>query len=281
MKRLGFLLLAIFISTLFSCDKISPPFTEDTDENVDTNAVIRKVLLEDYTGHRCVNCPTAAVTAMDLKALYGEKIVVMAVHAGSWAIPFAGTFSYDFRSAAGTEYDATFGISTVGNPNGMVNRKMVASSIIIAPTAWGSTIAGIIDLPPDAEIEINNTYNSASKLLNTEIKSEFLNSMTGLYKLCVLILEDSIVKPQANNNSNLGPDPITNYMHRHVLRGAINSTWGDSLAIDPTVTGAFITKNYTNYALNPAWDENHCIIIAFIFNAVTNEIVQVEEKKMK
>ncbi|NVO02660.1 MAG: Omp28 family outer membrane lipoprotein [Bacteroidetes bacterium] len=282
MKNLILFFAGILLTAIYSCDKVSPPYTVTNNNGPDTNAVIRKVLLEDYTGHMCVNCPTAAVTASDLKTLYGEKLIVMAVHAGSFAAPYSGAFSYDFRSPAGTEYDATFGISAIGNPNGMVNRKTVNSSIVIAPSGWGSTISEIIDLPPDASMKITNTYNSGLKKLNTEIKSQFLNSLTGLYKLCVLILEDSIVAPQQNTNPDVGAVPtITNYVHRHVLRGAINSTWGDSLTTNPTPSDLPITKSYSNFTINNVWDENHCYIIAFIYNAVTNEIVQVEEKKMK
>jgi hypothetical protein len=288
MKYFSILVFVILITTLYSCDKVSPPFTEGTGSNIDTAEIVRKVLLEDYTGHTCVNCPTAAVIASDLKTLYGEKLIVMSVHAGSFAAPYSGVFSYDFRSPAGTEYNATFEISAIGNPLGMVNRKTVNSSIIISPSAWGSTISEIIDLPPDASMKITNTYNSGTKELNTEIKSKFLNPLTGLYKLVVLVLEDSIVAPQQNGVNEIPgyPSPnantiITNYVHRHVLRGAINSTWGDTLAIDPIPTSTFITKTYNNYTLNSAWDENHCMVIAFIYNAVTNEIVQVEEKKIK
>ena len=288
MKYFSILVFVIFITVLYSCDKVSPPYAVTNNNGPDTNAVIRKVLLEDYTGHKCPNCPAAAVTASDLKAIYGEKLIVMSVHAGSFANVFSPDFLYDFRCTSGNEYNTFFGISIVGNPNGMINRKFVNSSIIIAPTAWGSTLSEIIDLPPDANIQITNTYNSGTKELNTEIKSKFLNPLTGLYKLVVLVLEDSIVAPQQNGVNEIPgyPSPnantiITNYVHRHVLRGAINSTWGDTLAIDPIPTSTFITKTYNNYTLNSAWDENHCMVIAFIYNAVTNEIVQVEEKKIK
>ena len=38
-----------------SCDEINPPYTLNF--TVDTSKVVRKTLLEEFTGHTCPNCP--------------------------------------------------------------------------------------------------------------------------------------------------------------------------------------------------------------------------------
>jgi thiol-disulfide isomerase/thioredoxin len=44
--------------------------------------VTRRVLLEDFTGHTCNNCPAAAVIAEGLQTFYGEdQLILVGVHA--------------------------------------------------------------------------------------------------------------------------------------------------------------------------------------------------------
>ena len=48
----------------------------------------RVVLLEDFTGQRCSNCPTATAVIEQLHEAYGEALVAVGIHCGPLA--FAG-----------------------------------------------------------------------------------------------------------------------------------------------------------------------------------------------
>ena len=43
------------------------------------------VLIEDFTGQRCVNCPTATQKIKELEAEYGDRIIAVAIHCGPFA----------------------------------------------------------------------------------------------------------------------------------------------------------------------------------------------------
>ena len=135
---------------------------------------VKKVLLEDYTGHTCVNCPKAAVTARTLKEQYGEALVVMAVHAGWFAKPAGSPFGYDFRTAAGDSWDTYFGIGQVGNPNGMVNRKYTAGTPILSPSAWANSVAAAAAEEPIVELQVIAEYNETEDNLCIHTKTTFL-----------------------------------------------------------------------------------------------------------
>src|SRR5687768_4725486 len=97
MKRFFKLILCLIVYSIYlsSCDKVKDPYSTTLDGGGDTTATVvkvRKVLLEEYTGHRCGNCPPAAVTAQTLKSTYGERLVVMTVHAGFFAEPKASPY---------------------------------------------------------------------------------------------------------------------------------------------------------------------------------------------
>jgi hypothetical protein len=61
--------------------ELNPTFTPNTNTN-------RNVLLEDYTGHRCNNCPAAATIAKNIEAANPNRVFIMSVHAG----PIGSTF---------------------------------------------------------------------------------------------------------------------------------------------------------------------------------------------
>ncbi|MFH0895115.1 MAG: Omp28 family outer membrane lipoprotein [Bacteroidota bacterium] len=281
MKKFKIFILAVSAGFLIfqSCDKVTPPYKSGSSSN-DTNTKVRKVLLEDYTGHKCPNCPAGAKTAHDLKTVYGEKLIILSVHAGFYSTPDAtGDFTYDFRSAEGTAWDNFFGIGTLGNPNGMVNRKGYNTTHIIGPTGWGTAVSGIINNEPDAYIELTPTYNSGTRQLDVELDAEFLSILNGTYMISVVVTEDSIVKPQKNSDPNIGTTPtITNYVHRDVLRGSFNGTWGDTLVSGTTANGQHVVKNFS-MILNSGWNENHISIVAFIYRKSDYEVIQAEERK--
>jgi hypothetical protein len=263
--------LLIFSVILWqSCDKVSPPYKE-------TVAVIsspRKVLVEDYTGHKCGNCPRASRALYDLKPIYGENLIIMAVHAGFFAQTNVPPYLYDFKTSVGTQLDTDFGISNAGNPNGMVNRRLVNSSYIIASTAWASEVNTVLTDPSPVplKISINNDYNSSSRELQTEVEMEFFTTLTGDYKLCVFMVEDSIVNWQ--KDYDVIPNDVPDYVHREVLRGSMNGTYGNT--ISETTEGAISSKNYS-YSLPIEWNDTQVSIIAFLYDVATKEIIQVEQ----
>ncbi len=107
MKISNIIIAALLISFSFmACDKVEAPYKEEKEIKVN-----RKVLLEDFTGHKCVNCPNAHDIAHDLQELYGEdNLIVIATHAGFFSTPSSGDFAYDFRTEAGPEWADYYGI---------------------------------------------------------------------------------------------------------------------------------------------------------------------------
>jgi hypothetical protein len=258
-----------------SCDKLDAPYASVKSGGT-SDSTSRKVLLEDYTGHKCVNCPEAAVSAHVMAEASGGRIIIMSVHAGFFADSSAtGDFTANYKTPAGNTWNTDFGI--VSNPNGMVNRKEFQGSRILSPDLWVGATTALLDLPPDALISISNSYNSGTREVSTSVSTRFLNLLDGKYNICVCVLEDSIISPQKNNNPAVGDVPIIyNYVFMDVLRGAINGTYGEEITASVDTTSTY-RKNYT-YALKSNWVPKNCHIIAFVFNQETKEVVQVEDK---
>ena len=284
-RRYLFIAFPVFTLFFYSCTKIDAPYAtinnsniKDTVYNWNGIQAIKRVLLEDYTGHKCVNCPEASVIAKNLEETYSGKLIVLAVHEGIFAVPAStGDFTADYRSVASEKWATDFGI--VSNPNGLINRKEFNGNKVLGKDFWGDAVAQIINLAPDAQMLINNSYDNTSGIVNTTVLTRFLNPLSGSYKITVCIVQDSLISPQKNNNPAVGPTPIWyNYVFNDVLRGSLNGSDGEVLT-ESVNTGITYLGRF-NTTLNPAWVAKNCWILAFVYNATTKEIVQAEKKRV-
>ena len=279
-SKLAFLFSILFL--VYSCDIVDPPYKVASDGGGGEEG-LTKVLIEDYTGHGCVNCPQAAVTAEELQAVYGDQVVIMSVHAGWFATPNYGgnpLFADDFTTEAGDTWDTFFGISAAGNPNGMVNRTPSSGNYVLGPGSWGTVVADLVGQPAYATLDISTEYTASTRVLAIETKTKFIKEALGQFNLLVCITEDSLVAAQANNDPTIGPVPIdTNYVNNHVLRGAVNGAWGELLSDSDIVTG-FDYINTFQITLPADWVPKHCHVVAFVYDNQVKSLLQVAEEKV-
>lgn len=252
----------------------------DTTTSEDTTEVrMRKVLIEDFTGHTCPNCPKAATEIKSLENLYGEKVVAIALHvSATFAEPQPPTYTADYRTAEGTAIDDFFNISSSGLPKGMINRKEIQGSPIVGFQSWGAEVSSIINTPLEAWISMKNTYDDALNKVTTTLKIDFENSITDEIKLCVFLVQDSIVSPQKDITAAGGK--IIDYVHNHMLRKGLTPAFGESIITNPTSATPEITKTYS-LVLGSDNVPEHCKIVAYIYKASNYEVIQVQEKHVK
>jgi hypothetical protein len=286
MKNLLLLLFSV-IFMVSSCDKIEKPEKPiQTDElNGDTvvfpvlASPIQKILLEEFTGHTCVNCPTGHKKASDLKTLYADTIVVMAIHAGYTAEPVSGTiFTADYRTEAGNELYSSFSVE--GNPSGLVNRTSFNGNVVLGVSAWTSAVKAIDRTNPPLAIQLKINDRPTENSIHVFAKSTFLQNTLKNYKLTFFLIEDNIVSPQSNNSTTIGTVPeIVDYTHNHMLRGAINSVWGTSISTSSTqiAANASVIKGYRYSFVGKTFVKSNCSVIAVVYDVDTKKVVQVEE----
>ncbi|MCB0795603.1 MAG: Omp28-related outer membrane protein, partial [Flavobacteriales bacterium] len=69
------------------------------------------------------------------------------------------------------------------------------------------------------------------------------------------------------------------YEHKHVLRDAINSTWGEEVLTGSNLPGDTLTVPIPSYTLDNGWVGDNCSLVAYVYNNVTREVMQVTERK--
>lgn len=295
MKRLFFVSVIITSVAMTSCDKVKNPI-EQTNTAVGTSFVtksnatrsnFRKVLLEDYTGHQCGNCPNAALVAKNLSGVYQDSLVVIAVHAGFFT-KLNSEFTTSYTCTAGNDWDGSsgFGVSAAGNPNGMVNRKNFPSDgLIQKETKWPTTVPiALRQQPFIVKLDVTTNYDTTARALNTDVKAKFKTAYTNNTKISVVFIEDGIVGPQKDYTKN--PDVVEEYDFEHMLRGAINGSWGTDLKTGPIAVNDSVSVSYPNFALpakvnNKDVNDKKVSVVVFAYDAVTREVLQVEKVKIR
>jgi hypothetical protein len=244
-------------------------------------ANVRKVLLEDFTGHTCGNCPRAAEALKALECQWGDRVVPMAVHVGFFALPqsnSSGMYAADYRTPEGNEYNSTFGNSAQGLPNGLINRKSYGGQHPQSHTVWAARVAAELALPAEALLNMQNTYSAASRTVNTSIDISIVSNLNnGPYSIIVALTEDSVVSWQ--KDYELEDENIPDYVHMHLLRTNFNGTWGAQVGSGNLSAGQVLNVSYS-LQLNEAWRDAHCNVVAFLYRNDTKEVIQAEYRKL-
>ncbi len=284
MKKYLAILSSILI--IISCDVEEGPFITDYNSYINPD---KKILIEDFTGHICPNCPNAARELDAIHNIYGDQIIGMALHVSTtFARPYssnqAPNFQYDFRTDWGNELDNFYGISTAGLPRGMVNRIGYPDNHKLGKDEWANAVAEELKKDIDFKIYISSDENSIS------VTSEVQNNINSDYSLYVCLTESNIINWQKDGQEN-----VENYQHNHVLRTVLvderlsnNSNYITGQQIEKIINYDLVAlEQYNiNYSANTAeagngnagdWNTSNISIIAYIYNTNTKEIVQVEE----
>lgn len=215
----------------------------------------RAILIEDFTGQRCNNCPTGTEIINGIVDTYGEdNVIAVGIHSGP--LGFSGTATaVGLVTDTGNEYYSHWDKENkMGQPWVIFNRKTSPDSHY---NNWAAMVSTIISEKSNLTVNIANAYDAASRTLTTTVGADGLSgSVKG--KLQVWIVEDGVTALQKM------PDGSTNkkYIHNHVFRAAVNGTWGEDVTVKE---GETTTKQYS-YKLPEAWNADNIAVVAFVYN---------------
>ncbi|MCW5900139.1 MAG: Omp28-related outer membrane protein [Flavobacteriales bacterium] len=273
-------------STLFfACDQVNEPIPPGGGGGGGGGTVVtRRVLLEEFTGHRCSTCPAAHVVAQQLSTFYGDQLIIVGIHATStFAAPVSppnadGSYSTDFRTPAGDAYTTAFGVSFL--PTGVVSRKPYNNSITLSQGNWGSAIGALVGQEADVDLWVESIdHNAGANTVGAVIKAAVLKPIGTELKLTLYLLEDHVIDWQINQQAT--PPDIPDYDHRYVLRTNLNGTWGEAMVPTGAQPGDTLTLSYAGVAMDPAWNPANCSLVAYLYRADGYEVMQAAQRKFQ
>ncbi len=263
MKKLFTLSLAIF----FSLALFAQEFVSTDPEN-------KNVVLEEFTGIHCGYCPQGHQIAADIQDENPDDVVVIAIHAGSFANPNAG--EPDFRTEWGDAIADQSGLT--GYPAGTVNRHLFpgmqqGSGTAMSRGDWATASDMTLGEAAYLNVAAQAHADLATRELTVDVEIYYTgDSPVDENFLNVAILQSHIFGPQSGGGAG------NNYEHMHMLRELITGQWGEE--VSPTTQGTLIQKSYT-YQIPADYNGVEAVIpdmdIVVFVSETTQEIISGAE----
>lgn len=265
---------------LHACEEIGPSIDfsipqegeYDTVYNVPVPAPQpKKVLVEDYTGVQCPNCPAAATLLKNYDDAHPDKIVVVGLHSGSLTTPIENESKHDFRNNDVQSMIINYlGGNVSSKPAAAIDRTPLSGTIFSSNiNEWTGFIDQRAALSSPVNISLESHYDTATQKVTVKVKITYTQEVTKQQNLSVWVTESNIVDAQINQTQHI-PD----YVHNHVFRDFITPISGASFLMEyATKTPGLVYERQFIYepkflkdAALDEWNLDNCTIIAVVHN---------------
>lgn len=243
--------------TFFACSELDESERLIELEDVPVN---RAVLIEDFTGQKCVNCPAASTLIESLQEKYGaENIVAVGIHSGPMAE------ETPLRTEMGDYLYKKYNVEA--QPSGLINRR---DGVFKGTDQWKAQVRREIVKPTILSIDVTNatTSNDSIYIELDVINADTLSSISGM--LNVWITEDGIESPQYMEDGGASMD----YVHNHVFRTAVTFIDGEYVSVESRQTKRIELKT----EISDAWQVENLSVVAFVDS--NNGVLQAVKAKV-
>ena len=223
---------------------------------------VKRVLIEDYTGTWCGNCPRVA-HAIELAKEQSDKVVSVAIHRAS-SNPSDG--SYDPYNYDTSTLESFLGMS--GYPKALLNRV----------TRWQpleqNNITQVINLTqgenPKLGLAIDGKVTATT--INLDVKVKFAKDFEGV-NMVVYVVENGLIHNQTNYTTFYGGAPyLEGFVHDHTLRLCLTPLFGQPLTNAESAVGKVVTKTFSIPIPTNIENRNNIEFVAFITDAANRTI---------
>ncbi len=213
------------------------------------------VLIEEYTGQQCINCPEAAEELHKIIKQSGVPHIIVAMHSPSsgYSLPKlaakdAGVYASEFNHIA--------------LPEIMINRRKLPTGLFFNENrgAWGGLIRQISSQVVPYSLEAKAQFNEEKKEIELSVNSALIaGEGTPNLGLQLWLVED-VKAPQITHEGW-----VNDYQHHNVFRLALNSTWGEAYSVGTAYKKSFSLPSNLE-------DIQNAKVVAFLFDTKTKAI---------
>lgn len=211
-KHIG--LFALLVYLFAACTEIPPEIPQ---LNIDGD---KAVLIEDFTGVKCTNCPTAATEINNLVIQYGENVIPVSIHApkySSFTSPHLNS-KYDFRLDKADAIANLVEQEIMGLPAAMFDRfnfnlPGLDGHVVSSTNNYGKALEERLKVEAELLLTVENKYDSDTRKLTSTAHIRPVKDIDGEVYITFMLLENGIVDYQTDKQ-----EIIEEYVHNYVLR---------------------------------------------------------------
>ncbi|MBK6609954.1 MAG: Omp28-related outer membrane protein [Sphingobacteriales bacterium] len=229
------------------------------------------VLIEEFTGFKCPNCPKGAEVIAQLEDQYPNKIAAISIHAGFFAEnPNIGNGDPEFRTPEGNYLNDAL-LLPEGYPSAAIDR-LNQDGQLTNPNynSWGGVVMPRLSTTPPAFVHTYSTYDSITRLLTAYVQVRFKETVADPVQISLTLTESGMVANQTQPDNSIKTD----YVHKHVLRKMLTNAEGTPLSASDQTAGRIVVRKFT-YTLPNTFNAKNCHLVAFAhYNGATKEVIQ-------
>lgn len=273
-------------------------FKLDDDENTLQSSIsslafepTKRVVLEEFTGTECTNCPQGIVAVEKLAEYYGDLFIPLALHC----------YTGDPFSTGVTSYAAFLNLtaapSGIIQRNGTISYPMYNDGTTFSLTApegatpcWLDYVEEEMNSAATAEVSATASLNNAATQYTVPVSVKYALNASGLnLKVFAVVLENGLTSYQKNgfasytdetlgewcNNGKYATSVVSPYVFNHVVRGYEGETFTGTPDLLPTEVKA--GESYTAElkfnvpsAVSKPWNTD---IVVMLFDGNTNKLI--------
>lgn len=259
-------ILAVAGVMLFAaCDNIAEDNRYLPAEVVITDRV---VLLTEFTGMNCVNCPDAAAIAHDLIEAYPDNFVVVAMHPKGHGFVPEGVTPELARQEAMEYLTAMGGSQSTGLPAGVIDFTQFNSKYLLDRTEWTARVMQRLGMAPDCNMTLAAT-KTGDRAYTVNVAFEPKETLSQNVSLVLWLVESKMIGSQASHEQGI----IKDYEHNHALRECINGVWGEEIKD----LNAAVAKSIV---IDDEYVPDNCSVVAVIIDTDTHQVIQAAEVEL-
>lgn len=282
----------MMITSFFSCKEKNDVIntggtvvlTDTTYTKTPDTVVARKVLVEEFTGATCTNCPDARQYLKAISDANPNRIISIELHTNNHikGEPVKYIHKYDLRSIDETDiFKSIFrGYFPFGSiPNAGIDRTASGGEILFMRANWASIINTRITTESPIKLTLTNTYDDAKASGIIKVNASYTKSISTKNYISIAIIEDNIVDAQ-----EFLDHVDTFYNFQHVFRKSFTPASGtEILSTITTKEPGRVYEGSFKYNIDAAWKPENCRIVVWVHNndANTKEVLQAEEIHVK
>lgn len=249
------------VLSLTSCDDVK---SDDRYIEVGEITPVRSVILEDFTGQMCVNCPDAHEVIENLEKQYGDYLIPVSIHCGEFGRSTNWTNFARNRVGLMTEEGnaimEAYGIQSF--PMGTVDFGSP-----ITYDQWSTAVRNALQIYTNVQVELEARYvpgpadgGDAPYTGNIEIKAVVESGSDRTANVQFWILEDGIVAVQSNHGT-----AVTDYVHNNVFRAQVfDGLYGQSFSFDANESKKIDGSIATRWTEKEHWEINNLSVVAIV-----------------
>lgn len=221
----------------------------------------RVVLLEDYTGQKCPNCPDGARIVEQLHEQYGNRFISVSIHAGDFAVPVNYNRYLGLMQPFGNDMARAREVDTY--PSGVIDGGAKCDR-----SEWAAKVRDAMSVPSTCDI----TFSNLQYLPEIEMVSGVVKLLPGVTcdgAVGIWLIEDNVIARQYNVNGD--HEWVMDYSHNHVLR----AYWGENyFGNTVSLTRESGTDISFSFPVDETWKPENLSVVIFVKNMETGAYMQ-------